>query len=224
LTLSNHETKALWALSYHDYIPNIDFLPDGGMAISHWSIDGQYAYFYSFMNPSGGECFRRGNDSGWGVFRINLQTGDVTSVLPTGEDLFIWYGFSFSPTDRRLVYGLHAKDYKILDMTTGRTIPVKSIKKYTDGGGFVWSSDGMAFVYSTVFRDNDDLKYETSVRLIDAQSGREKILVESQNNCYLVREWQQDDILIIESFADQKLFGYDLKSNSAVDFPATPRP
>src|SRR5215211_7236137 len=71
LTLSNSENQILWKLLYQDYLPPMDFIPDGGMSVVHWSNDGRYAYFNSFLGGDGGECFVDGWDSGAGLFRLD---------------------------------------------------------------------------------------------------------------------------------------------------------
>jgi hypothetical protein len=109
LTLSNRETEVLWKLLYRDHIPQMDFIPDGGMSVAYWSDDGRYAYFYSYPNTSGGGCFVPNSFGGWGLFRLELKTGNVVSILPIGDNEFTWYGFSFSPTYKHLVYGVNAK-------------------------------------------------------------------------------------------------------------------
>lgn len=216
LTISNKETKALWKLLYHDYIPQLDFSPDGGMAVSHWSKDGRYAYFFSSLGGDGNYCFVKGWDRGMGLFRLNLQTGAVSVILPP-NNTYWWYDFSFSPTDKRLVYGEQAKHFHILDMTTGKLTNVEHIKEVYEGGGVVWSSDGLQFVYSTIFNDYNNNKFETSVRLVDARTGKEQIILETLNDCYSVKEWKSDTTLLIESDAEKTLFDFDLKSKTVVN-------
>lgn len=221
MTLSSRETNVLWKLTYSDYIPTYDIVPDGGMLVAHWSNDGRYAYFYSFLASDGGDCFLRATDGGIGLYRLDLQTGNTTTILPLHNN-FGWYSFSFSPTDRRLVYGAYSRDLKVLDITTGQLIDIIPINNFGEAGGYLWSPDGLEFVYSTII--NSEEKTVSSIRLVDAQSGSERILLESENDCYLAREWKENRILTIESFADQKLLAYDLKSNAISDAVITPQP
>ena len=214
MVLSENETQITWKLLYREYSPKSDLVLDGGMRVAHWTKDGRYAYFLSFMNASGGGCFMQNRISGWGLFRLDLDSGETKTIVPLGE-YFHWYVFSFSPTDEQLVFGFHAKDYKVLDITTGTTIPVNPVKSYDEGGGIIWSEDGQEFVYSTVF-DSADSGYETVVRLVNAQSGVEEVLLEDKDNCYVAREWKKDNILVVDSFDEPTTFMYDLELRTVI--------
>lgn len=215
LTIANKKTQVLWKLLYKNYIPQLDFSPDGGMAVAHWTKDGRYAYFFSFLGGDGHHCFVKGWDTGAGLFRLDLQTGETNEVLPPNTTYW-WYSFSFSPTDKRLVYGVQAEEFHILDIKTGQTINVEKSKGLDEGGGVVWSHDGLQFVYSTIFENSISDKFETSIRLVDAQTGNEKIILETINNCYVVREWTTSNILVIESYAEKLLIKFDLNSNTII--------
>lgn len=229
LTLSNKKSQALWKLIYKNYIQQGETLPDGGLAIVNWSNDGSYAYFNSYVSGSGGECFVSGNvlNYGKGLFRLNLQTGDITTILPLREN-FVGYDFSFSPTDRRLVYNSYSLGSNILDIKSGKLVKIIPVSEISGGGSYLWSSDGLEFVYSTVLHNEIGELITYSVRLVDAQSGREHILLESTKNCYASRVWREDSILIIESYDenyDRTLLEYDLSSNKIIsEATATPRP
>ena len=215
LTLSNRQTQVLWKLLYHDYIPDQDFA-DGGMLVIHWSKDGRYAYFTSHLGGSVGECFYDGWDTGSGLFRLDLQNGQTKATLPLGNNL-VWYGFSISSTDRRLVYGIRAIDLKILDLSTGQSINVGHEKDFSQGGGYLWSSDGLGFVYSTVTYKPDYGRESYSLRIVDARSGNEQILLESTEDCFDPVSWIKENILIVERYDknyDQTLIEFDLNSNN----------
>lgn len=66
-----------------------------------------------------------------------------------------------------------------------------------------------------------------SLRLVDAQTGSERILLESKTSCYLAKEWRETGVLLIE-YNDENynriLMEYDLNSNAFIDIPATPNP
>lgn len=225
LTFSNKKTQVVWKMFYRDYIP--DIAADGGMSVIHWSNDSRYAYFYSWLGGDGGECFYEGYDTGAGVFRLDLQTGKTTEMLPTNET-FYWYGFSFSPTDRRFVYGIRAQNLMVIDIKTGESIKVAHKKDFSQGGGYAWSPDGLQFIYSTVryLPDNVDRDGYT-LRLVNAKTGVEQILLESKTNCYLAKKWQIDNILKIEYYDEnynRAIIEYDVSSNTIISASTSPAP
>lgn len=228
LTLSNRETKVSWKLVVSDYASRREGEPlSGGITVIHWSDDGKYVYFNSHSGGDGGECFVNGFDSGLGLFRFDLQTGNITTIISAKGDLR-WYGFSLSPKDKWLLYGAHSRNLQILDITTGQSISVAHDMDFSQSGGYVWSSDALKFVYSTVTYTADYMEIEGfSLRLVDAQTGSERILLQSKTSCYLAREWRENGVLLIE-YDDENynrtLMEYDLNSNTIIDIPATPNP
>ena len=172
LTLSNRDSQVIWKLTYRDYMQSPENFPDGGLAVIHWTLNGQYVYFASFTGGDGGECFVGGKiiNNGKGLFRFDLQNGEVTTMLPLQEN-FRSYDFSFSPTDRRLVYGSRSLGLKVLDIQTGQLIDIHPVSIYNSDGGYFWSPDGLMFLYSTVFYISDGTVVSYSLRLVDAQTG-----------------------------------------------------
>jgi hypothetical protein len=225
MTLSNSKTRHFWKLLYRDYIPKMEYPAEGGMSVAHWSNDRRFTYFYSYSIGDGGECFYTGLDRGFGLFRLNLQTGQVTTILPTNEE-FWWYGFSVSPIDNYLVYGERARDLKILDIESGKSMRVNSVNDFEEGGGFVWSPDGLKFVYSTVMYSSNHTGIENySLRLVDAQSRNERVLLESGVDCFLAISWNEDDILTVKDYGvtyEPTLIEIDLNSNNVTNATATP--
>jgi WD40 repeat protein len=226
LTLSQKATQVLWKLTYKDYVPQMDFEPSGGLWIVRWSRDERYAYFFSDLGGDGGECFYQSRDRGAGLFRLDLQSGWVTTILPPSND-FGWYGFSFSPTDRRLVYGIQARDLKILDIATGKTIDITSGVNNYETGGYVWSSDGMQLVYSTLTWNEQGERENYSLRLVDAQSGTEQIIFEAPDKCFSAMSWGTNGVLIVEKQGSEgrTIIEYDLNSTNIInESTATPYP
>jgi hypothetical protein len=227
LTFSNKNTQVVWKMFYHDYIPDVVFA-DGGMRVVHWPNDGRYVYFYSSLGGSVGECFYEGYDTGEGLFRLDLQTGQTEEILPLINENPVWYGFSFSPTDRWLVYGIRTLDLVILDIMTGESINIAHKKDFSQGGGYLWSPDGSQFEYSTVkYLPNNVGRVGYTLRLVDVKTGVEQILLESKTSCYLAKEWKDNGVLIIE-YDDENynraLMQYDLNSNTIIDAPVSSAP
>lgn len=210
LIVSNRETKTLWKMFYLDYVPNSD---DGMMSIQHWSNDGKYAYFSSYPTGSGGVCFTRyGYQEAWRLFRLNLQTGHINEILPVV--VYDYYGFSFSPIDSYLVYGLSSGSLTILDIATGESINVTSEKDFSFRGGYIWSQDGLTFIYSTVIYSSDYSKQDSTIRLVDAKTGMEQVILESSQDCLHVVEWVDTNIIKIQTNYYESLIEFDLNTNT----------
>lgn len=226
MTFSKIDTPVLWKMAYQDYIPQMDFEPDGGLSVAHWTKDERYAYVFSSLGGDGVECFYQPMERGAGLFRLDLQSGRITTVLRPNNG-FWGYSFSFAPTDRRLVFGELSRDLKILDFTTGKTIEISDEAGKYETGGYLWSPDGLKFVYSHLIR-NELREWEgLSLRLVDAQSGDERILFDSRDNCFSATSWGTDNILIIQrdGRGGDTIIEYDLNTNNIVkESTATPRP
>lgn len=231
-TFSNKETQNLWKLYYKDYMPQVNNFPDGGMSVIHWSNDERFAYFYSFLGGDGGECYIGTTNSGKGLFRIDLQTGDVSSILPKNENN-IWYTFSFSPTGRRLLYGVNSRDLIVLDIPTGNITSVANDFDFSQSGGYLWSPDGLQFVYSTVTTLDNWETRSYSLRLVDVLTGNEQIILESPDKCLVAKLWSESNILTVESvhenyaqaINDRTLIDINLNSNEIIgEATVTPFP
>lgn len=137
----------------------------------------------------------------------------------------LWYGFSFSPTDGRLVYGARARDLKILDIQTGQVISIVHAKELNETREYKWSPDGLELVYSTVAYNFQEGTTHYSLRLVDVQSGSELILMESDSDCYVVSKWDENRSLLVERYDENyssTLITYDLNLNIISE--ATPSP
>jgi hypothetical protein len=151
------------------------------------------------------------------LFRLDLQTGDITTILPIVDDMSVFYDFSFSPTDRRLAYKVNQENMVILDMTTGESLKVNHSKDFEDEGGYLWSKDGLRFVYSTGTFTSESEIY--SLRFVDVLTGNEQILLESNGNCYLTTEWDDNDVLVVEQnepHGKRTILEFDLNSSNVI--------
>lgn len=217
LTLSNKDTQVLWKMVYRDFIE--DMRAGDGLGVVHWSPDQKYAYFASFPTIDSFECYLGKNSQyfGKGLFRLDLQTGVVTTILPMQDNFS--FDFSFSPTGRRLIYQTYPSGLIILDIKTGESISVKAVEKNRSGGGYLWSSDGLELIYSTVIYNEISEPIAYSLRLVDAQTGSQRILIESPENCFAAKSWSDNNVLTIESYDkdyNQILVEYDLNSNKII--------
>jgi hypothetical protein len=228
MTLSNRETHELWKLVYREYTQRAGILWDEGFAVVYWSNDNRYAYVRLFFHGDGGECFvgMKSGQDGKGLLRLDLQTGSIVTILPTGEDTN--YGFSFAPTGRRLVYETYSTGLKILDIQTGQLIDVDPARQFDIGGNYIWSPDGLQFVYSNVSYTDQWAVLNYSLRMVDGKTGSEQILLESPKNCFAVRNWKDNHVIVVESFDPKRevtVMEYDLNLKRILsEGTATPAP
>ena len=217
LTFSNKETGIAWNLLYHDYIPDVNYA-DGGMWVVHWTSDSKYAFFNTTLGGDGAECYVSGLDSGSALFRIDVDTGETTGILPPNNGT--WYTFSIAPTDRRLIFSVHHSGINlaylsILDVFTNQVIDVKHKEDFSESGGYLWSPDGQQFLYSTVkYVPSGGDRENYTLRLVDAKTGKEEILLKSQYDCFKVRLWADDGVLEIEKNYKDSLIRFDLHSKT----------
>lgn len=201
LTVSKRDTSTLWKLIYRDYTQRAGTLSDEGFRIVHWSRDDRYAYISLFFHGDGGECFvgmSPGQD-GDELLRLDLETGSITTILPRRIN-DASYGFSFAPTGRRLVYEAYSLRLSILDFQTGQVIDVDRARQFEVGGNYIWSPDGLRFVYSNVsYTDQWDVD-RYSLRLVDGRTGEEQIIFDSAANCFAAKNWKDNHIIVVESF------------------------
>jgi len=131
------ETK-VWDMSSSGLV---DPYTDHFINVSHWSNDGTYVYVVADPHTDGyWEAFHQGIV----LFRLTLETGQVSEILPLVRSNWRFYSFAFSPNDRRLAYVVTDKSpvkLNILDMQTGDEDSFEFDPKYNTGGGFLWAPD-----------------------------------------------------------------------------------
>jgi hypothetical protein len=228
LTVSNRATQSLWKLVYRDYTQRAGTFWDEGFQVVNWSNDDRYVYIRVFFFGDGGVCFTHMHPEqhGKGLLRLDLQTGSVTTMLPLKDQG--GYNFSFSPTGRRLVYRTYPPGLRILDLQTGQLIDVNPASQFDVGGNYVWSPDGLQFVYFNVaYTDQWDIA-NYSLRLVNGKTGEEQIVLESAQNCFAVKDWKDDHVIVVERFdPDDKVavIEYDLNLKQVLsERTATPAP
>jgi len=124
------------------------------------TYDGKYLY-YSLDD----ECIR--TEPGFvfsiGVFRINLDNGDVNEMLKASYNFEAnegnYYSESISPTGRRMAYIYPQKSplfLNILDLQTGENRSYPLEEEYRYGGRFKWSEDGTKLVFMLERESNDE--------------------------------------------------------------------
>ena len=182
--------------------------------ISHWSKDGAYAYARVDPHTDGyWEPFHQGMV----LYRLNLETGQISEVLPLGKNDRIYYSFSFSPNDGRLAYIMTDQSPVMLylrDMQTGDEQSFEFDPKYNTGGGFLWSPDGQKLVFSIAQNDPNIHEYvATSIVLWDGDKSNITTLIKDHQEILVPIEWIDETRIVLQVlYKSDTKFEFDLIS------------
>jgi Tol biopolymer transport system component len=184
-----NQTRELKGEDYF-YRPQEDH-GDNYLVVDHWSQDGIYLFFYSTQGSSGGPCLFATSASGYGLFRLNVQTGMVTSILPVVKTNYHFYEFSFSPSNRHLVYNDIPGSRTIIDLISEKQFSIETTESVNEVGGYLWSRDDTHFVFVTEKEKDDDTIF--SLWLVDISTKSQTRLLQETNRCIAPISWSQDD-------------------------------
>jgi dipeptidyl aminopeptidase/acylaminoacyl peptidase len=170
------------------------------VSISHWSSDGLYAYTSPDPHTDGyWEPFHQGV----ALFRLNLETGEISEILPLGKDDWIFYSYAFSPDDNTLVYIVTDKSpitLNVRDLQTGAEQSFHFAAKYNTGGAFVWSPGGEKLVFSVTQYDTSTAQYiATSIVLWDRQKAEITELIKDHPSRMDAVEWRDEAKVILQA-------------------------
>ena len=182
--------------------------------VNHWSNDGVYVYV--FVNPHT-DGYWESFHQGIVLFRLHLETGQISEVLPLREGDWMFYSFAFSPNDRRLAYIVTDKSpvvLKIRDMQTGDEQSFEFDSKYNTGGGFVWSPDSQKLVFSIMQFDTSIYEHiGTSIILWDKEKPETTVLIQDHEQDLMPIEWLNDTKIILQiQYDNDTKFEFDLTS------------
>lgn len=213
LEITNGKDKR-WVLQLTDYVDTA--MASGGFRPEHWSNDEEYLYFTLLLGGSGGgtACFNGFGSNG--LYRMKLNDGSVSNILPAG------YDFSFSPTGRRLAY-YGRGDTIIRDLQTGNEISIDTGDAIF--GPVKWSPDGLELAYATCRDDNsfDSIKKST-VKIFSIQQGVSRTILEKENKQLTVVGWGANNMIEIYSAFNMEFedLHFDLNSNQWLTPTPTP--
>lgn len=178
----------------------VDRYTDHFVSVSHWSNDGTYVYVQVNPHTDGyWEPFHQGIV----VYRLTLETGEVSEVLPPVRGNWRYYSFAFSPNDRRLAYIVTDQSpviLKIRDMQTGIEQSLEFDLKYNTGGGFIWSPDAQKLVFSVTQFDTTNYQYiATSIILWDKETDQLTELIKDHKSQMRAIEWIDETKIRLEA-------------------------
>ena len=210
LEITNYHDKR-WVLQFKDYV-EFGF---GSFHPEHWSNDGKYLYVAVSVSYSGGgdPCY-----SGFGLeglYRIDLNSGIISNILPAG------YDFSFSPTGRRLayIYKYNGKLF-IRDLQTGNEI---NVAKNSNVETFAWSPDGLELAYTNCENDSHSIT-KSIAKIFSIEQNASRTILEMQKVFLAVKNWDTNNIITIDGWDENYKNVDDLFFNTNTNQWITPTP
>lgn len=196
LDLANKDGRNT-VLLFTDYLDEEDLeygmIPMGYLSPEYWTADGKSLYFFSYVaNDGGGVCFYGFGYSG--LWKIELETGKISTVLPVRPSLEGYY-FSFSPDGRYLAYIHNQPTVRDLDTGIEYELPVKG----DTSANLAWSTGGenLYFVSCTI---DAALQQEKETVLYKYSLSSKKLSTVFKNNGYLsIESFDGDRQLIARS-------------------------
>jgi hypothetical protein len=214
-----------WVLELKDYVSKNSYgeIPPGDFRIENWSNDGKYLYFSPSLGLSGGGDPCISDFGGYGLYRIRLDDGKISTILPEPVSFFGYY-IAFSPAGRQLAYegggGLIIRDLKTSDEFT--------TKDSGTTGNAIWSEDGTALTYVTCQSDWDGTSSsieKSAVKIFSIQKKESKTILELEKSLLFIEDWGKNNVLTIgiqdQSYNWSERF-FDLNSDKWIT--PTPKP
>ena len=183
--------------------------------VVHWSNDDIYVYVTLNPHTDGyWEPFHQGIV----LYRLTLQTGQFSEVLPLAKSDWVYYAFSFSPNDRRLAYIVTDKSPTILnvrDMQTGVEQSYQFGSTYNSGGGFLWSPDSQELIFSITNYETSIQEYvATSIVLWNREKSNVVTLVKDGPEVLVPVDWINETKVLLQVLnEDDRKFELDVESN-----------
>lgn len=207
------DEKKEWELPYESL-----FGPYSSAALfigmPHWSVDGLYVYVSANPHTDGyWEPFHSASV----LYRFNLETGQVSEVLPAGKDSTIYYSFAFAPDDSMLAYIETDTSPVVLvlrNLETGAEKKIEFDPKYNTGGGFLWTPDGQKLVFSVTQFDRNTFEYvATLILLWDRTTGEPVHLISDYQDFLEPIAWAEENKVILHGWTveNEQLVGLEHK-------------
>ena len=190
LTLINKSAGVLWRVA--------DGFQEVGLGatvpkVVHWGMDGRTAYITEQGFPEGG-CWPDLVD-GSGLQRVNLETGQVESLLPATT-----FAFSFAGDDTAVASIARLPEEPgiyLHDLINGSSEHIPLEVGYGDAGNIVWSPDGQQMVMTQILPPGYCQSENHNILLVDRNTLAMRILVEDVKNLITV-DWPTDDKILLK--------------------------
>jgi hypothetical protein len=206
-------------------------IKDGEMRVVHWSENGSYVYLrpYFCCTDAPEDIFFNYFLNAIAIYRLNLQTGNLTIVLsPFQEDPFAGYAVSFSTVDKYLAYvdSNAPRDIQVSTLQTGDLFRIQVDQEYIASGMIRWSPDNSKLIFVAVKEGwsdwTDSINNGVSYFMVDLNSRSLQHLFDKQEIYKPI--WTQENKLILDQASGGDSLLYDFQSNSFTIITPTPHP
>jgi hypothetical protein len=220
ISIIHNANGVTWILESKKFRPGAEGIW-GRLTQKFWDTEGGYFYFsIDISGDAGGdECF-----TGYGVFglfRLNLKTGEVTTLVSPSEYVEI----TFSQTGRR--YATDMNGVTITDLKTGDVVKLDA-ENVMD---LSWSPDGTKLAFSTTKCNNDGFLVSSSMYVWNATAKETYTLLTVDKISLHPDSWLNNNVLRIngEDFTSNKyhltIYKYDVANMLLLSSgTATPQP
>lgn len=209
-------------IEYKPYSDNPDSdvepIEGAGLFPAKWTADEKYLYFTTNRLLDGGGVCSYGSNA-VGLFRLSLDSGDVSAIFPINREIQRMLIFMFSPDARYLAYTKYSLPDSplILDMKSGEQInvPVSAFGI----GNLRWSHDGktLAFMACSLDPDNEELSIEQVYKFSLAENRATRLYEANHENIY-IDGFDDNNRLIVKNILSEendRLF-FDMATNELV--------
>lgn len=236
--IGNAALSKSWTIPYKDFMwasERFQYL-----ATVRWSQDGNYVFLTPAGSSSGIFYHPMGFIDGYILYRFNLNTGVLETILPFDEQ-----GYAFSPSQYNQYLAYVAPSEKgtihILNLTSQDKRKTEVKGDCADVGGFVWKSDGINLIFvckinglanessgTSIFSLNtNNMEIKTILKNDKRLLFPTSLLTKDRNGSY----WTDTGSLFLESQNDNKMYVLDINTGTVTPVitytliaTATPKP
>jgi WD40 repeat protein len=190
-----------------------------------WSSDGRYL----FLRPH--ICCADGPGSivtGVALYRVDLNNGDVWTVLPPSATEWADYAFAFSPDEKRIAYvsPFMPNVLHLLDLTTRQDVTKEFDNKF-HLGALMWTPNSSQILFVGITHDIINDANTSSMFLMNASDLSFEVLIDNDNRDFIPVRYPssqiENDVVQLSSLADDSYWLFNIRTKSLSIFP-TPTP
>jgi hypothetical protein len=175
---------------------------DNSIDVSHWAVNGKYAYISRGYSLDGGYVGEFGGGTR-ALSQLNLDSGKVIPILGTQEG-FYFSDVAFSSDDLYLAYvensdNSDAVSIKVFDTLSGKVISSYPISaKYKSAGRIAWSPDSQKIIFAAeVSAWWDAPNVQSSLFLVDLQKDSIQKLIADQKDLVIPYAWTETGQILV---------------------------